>query len=48
MCVREREKVDFGESDKMIKISGKVGKSDTYNGLSGNILFFVYRRTSSD
>ena len=38
--------IDFGESDKMIKISGKVDKSDTYNGFS-NILFFI-RRTSSD
>ena len=24
--------VDFGESDKMIKISGKVDKSNIYNG----------------
>ena len=29
--------LDFGESDKMIKISGKVDKSNTYNGLCGNI-----------
>ena len=26
--------VDFGESDKMIKISGKVDKPNTYNGFS--------------
>ena len=32
----------------MIKISGKIDKSNTYNGLSGNILFFINRRTSSD
>ena len=31
---------DFSEPDKMIKISGKGDKSNTYNGLSGNILFF--------
>ena len=29
--------VDFGESDKMIRISGKVEESNTYNGFSGNI-----------
>ena len=29
--------VDFGKSDKMIKISGKVDKSNTYNGYRGNI-----------
>ena len=40
--------VDFVESDKMIKISGKVDKSNTYNGFSGNILFFINRKTSSD
>ena len=38
--------VDFGESDKMIKISGKVDKPDTYNGF-GNISFLNHR-TSSD
>ena len=42
------EMVDFGESDKMIKISGKVDKSNTYNGFNGNISFFVNRRTLSD
>ena len=40
--------VDFGESEKMIKISGKVDKSDTYNGFSGIISFFIHRKTSSD
>ena len=29
--------VDLGASDKMIKISEKVDKSNTYNGLSSNI-----------
>ena len=37
---REREIVDFDESDKMIKISGKVDESNTYNGISGDISFF--------
>ena len=41
------EIVDFGESDKMIKISGRVDKSSTYNGFCGNISFFTNRRTSS-
>ena len=32
------EIVDFGESDMMIKISGKVDKSDIYNGgLEGRV-----------
>ena len=39
--------VDFGKSEKMIKISGKVDKSNTYNGFSNNISFFVLERTSS-
>ena len=39
--------VDFGESDKVIKVSGKVDKSKTSNGFSGNISFFIHR-TSSD
>ena len=42
------EMVDFGESDKMIKIRGKVDKSNTYNGFNGNISFFINRGTSSD
>ena len=29
--------VGFGESDKMIKISGKVDKPNTYNEFSGII-----------
>ena len=33
--------VDFGESDKMIKISGKIDKSNTYNRFTGNISFFI-------
>ena len=32
----------------MIKISEKVDKSKTYNRFSGNISFFLNRRTSSD
>ena len=40
--------VDFGESDNMIRISGKVNKSNTYNEFRGNISFFINRRTSSD
>ena len=36
--------VDFGESDKMIKISGK---SNTYNEFTCNISFFI-NRTSSE
>ena len=46
MCVCV-EMIDFGESYKMIKIRGKVDKSNTYNGFSGNISFFIDRRTSS-
>ena len=30
--------VDFCESDKMIKISGKVDKSNIYNGFRNNIM----------
>ena len=32
--------VDFSESDKMIRITGKVNKSNTYNKFSGNIFFY--------
>ena len=32
----------------MIKISGKVDKSNTYNRFSSNILFFIHGRTFSD
>ena len=39
------ERVDSGESDKMIKISGEVDKSDTYNGFS-DISFFIHRISS--
>ena len=41
------EMVDFGKSDKMIKIHGKVDKSNIYNGFNGNISFCINRRTSS-
>ena len=40
--------VDFGASDKMIKISWKIDDSNTYNGFSGNISFFIDSGTSSD
>ena len=40
--------VDSGKSDEMIKISGKVDKSNIYNGFSSNILFFIQGKTSSD
>ena len=34
--------VDFGKSDKMVKIkSRKVDKSNTYNEFSNNISFFI-------
>ena len=32
----------------MIKISGKVDKSNAYNGFSSNISFFIQARISSD
>ena len=38
----------FGESDKMIKLSRKIDKPNTYKRFSGNISFFNNRRTSSD
>ena len=38
--------VDFGESDKVIKIKGKVVKSNTYSGFSRNISFFINRTLS--
>ena len=34
--------VDFGESDKIIKMNGKGNKSNTYNGFIGNISFFIH------
>ena len=34
--------VDFRESDKMIKISGKMDKSNTYNRFSSDISFFFF------
>ena len=40
--------VDFDESDKMMKISGKVDKSNTYNWFSDDISLFIQGRTSSD
>ena len=33
--------VDLSESDKMIKISGKMDKSDTYKGFTSDISFFI-------
>ena len=37
--------LDFGESDKMIKISGKIDKSNTGDGFNSNISFFIQGRT---
>ena len=34
--------VDFDESDKMIKISVKVDKSNTCNRFNANISLFIY------
>ena len=31
----------------MIKIRGKVDKSNTYNGFSGNISFFINRKLTT-
>ena len=42
---REREMVAFVKSDKMIKISKKVDKSNTYK-FSSNILLFIQGRNS--
>ena len=36
--------IDFGKSEQMIKISGKVDKSNTYDGFSCNITFFIQRK----
>ena len=40
--------IDFGKSDKIIRVSGKVDKSNIYNKFSGYISFFINRRTSSE
>ena len=40
--------VYFGESNRKIKINGKIDKTNTYNGFSSNISFFTLGRTSSD
>ena len=40
--------VYFGESDKRKRISGKMDKSNTYNGFSSNISFFINRIISLD
>ena len=40
------EMVDFWEIWRDDKISGKGDKSNTYNGFSSNILFFIQGRTS--
>ena len=47
MCVCG-ENVDFGESDKTIKTSGNVDESKYLQHFSGNILYFIHRRTFSD
>ena len=33
--------VDCGESDKRMKINGKMDKSDNYKEFSSNISFFI-------
>ena len=33
--------VDFGQSDKMINVSGKLDKLNTYNRFSSDISFFI-------
>ena len=40
--------VDFGKSDKMMKICRKVDTLNTYNGFNIYISFFIHRRISSD
>ena len=35
--------LDFDESDMMIKIKGKLGKSNTYSGFISNISFLIRR-----
>ena len=40
--------VDFGKSDKMIKISRKGDKPNTYDKFHRDILFFIPRRTFPD
>ena len=38
--------VDFGKSEKIMKISGKVDKHSTYNGFSSDISFVIQGRTT--
>ena len=40
--------VYFGKSDKIMKISGKVDKPNTYNGLGSDISYFIKGRNSSN
>ena len=40
--------VDFVESDKMLKISGKEDMLNPYNVFNDNISFFINGRTLSD
>ena len=40
--------VDFGESDKMIKISKKWLNPNTYKGFRGNISILIHKISSSD
>ena len=35
--------VDFGESDKMMKMNGTVYKSNIYNRFTGYISLFIHR-----
>ena len=38
--------IDFGKSDQMIKVSGKVDKPNTYDGFRSNISFFKQKKYS--
>ena len=40
--------VDCSESDKMIKISVKMDKSDTYKGFNSSDISFLFPSISSD
>ena len=40
--------VDYGESEKLIKISEKMDKSDTYKGFRRSDISFVIPKISSD
>ena len=43
--VKQREMVDFGKSDRMRKISGRVDKPNTDNGFSNDISLYAHTHT---